>query len=63
MTLRKRLCSRHPLGTGWHSNGGAVFFDDYADYIAGAREAGLEAYGFEGAGAVLERLAATESRA
>jgi putative hydrolase of the HAD superfamily len=38
--------------------GTVLFFDDYADYVAGAREAGLQAYRFEGAAAVLDRLAA-----
>jgi putative hydrolase of the HAD superfamily len=38
--------------------GTVLFFDDNADYVAGAREAGLEAYRFEGAAAVLDRLAA-----
>jgi HAD superfamily hydrolase (TIGR01509 family) len=35
-----------------------LFFDDNADYIAGARRAGLHAYRFEGAAAVRDRLAA-----
>jgi putative hydrolase of the HAD superfamily len=35
-----------------------AFFDDDADYVAGARRAGLAAYRFEGAAAVRERLAA-----
>jgi putative hydrolase of the HAD superfamily len=35
-----------------------LFFDDNADYVAGACEAGLEAYRFEGVTAVRERLAA-----
>jgi putative hydrolase of the HAD superfamily len=35
-----------------------LFFDDNADYVAGARQAGLEAYRFEGAAAVRDRLAA-----
>jgi len=35
-----------------------LFFDDDADYIAGARRAGLVAYRFEGAAAVRDRLAA-----
>ena len=35
-----------------------LFFDDFPDYVAGAREAGLMAYRFEGAPAVLDRLTA-----
>jgi putative hydrolase of the HAD superfamily len=35
-----------------------LFFDDEATYVAGARQAGLEAYRFEGALALPERLAA-----
>jgi len=35
-----------------------LFFDDFPDYVAGAREAGLMAYRFEGASAVLDRLTA-----
>jgi len=38
--------------------GALLFFDDDADYIAGARRAGLAAYRFEGAAAVCDRLAA-----
>jgi putative hydrolase of the HAD superfamily len=38
--------------------GTVLFFDDHADYVAGAREAGLQAYRFEDAAAVLDRLAA-----
>jgi HAD superfamily hydrolase (TIGR01509 family) len=35
-----------------------LFFDDNAEYVAGARQAGLHAYRFEGAAAVRDRLAA-----
>jgi hypothetical protein len=35
-----------------------LFFDDNAGYVAGARAAGVEAYRFEGAATVVERLAA-----
>ncbi len=38
--------------------GAVLFFDDDAGYVAGARRAGLEAYRFEGAPALRERLAA-----
>jgi glucose-1-phosphatase len=38
--------------------GAVLFFDDNADYVAGARQAGLCAYRFEGAAAVRDRLAA-----
>jgi glucose-1-phosphatase len=38
--------------------GALLFFDDDAGYVAGARRAGLEAYRFEGAAAVRDRLAA-----
>jgi putative hydrolase of the HAD superfamily len=38
--------------------GALLFFDDDADYVAGARRAGLEAHRFEGAPAVRDRLAA-----
>jgi putative hydrolase of the HAD superfamily len=37
--------------------GSVLFFDDDADYVAGARRAGLAAYRFEGAATVRERLA------
>jgi glucose-1-phosphatase len=40
-----------------------VFFDDNAGYVAGAREAGLHAYQFEGATAVRDRLAAHDVEA
>ena len=33
-----------------------LFFDDSASYIAGAREAGVNAYQFEGADPMLARL-------
>ena len=42
---------------------GVLFFDDNADYVAGARAAGIEAHRFEGAAGVLERLAAHAIRA
>ena len=35
-----------------------LLFDDNADYVAGARAAGVEAYRFESAAGVVERLAA-----
>jgi len=35
---------------------GVLLFDDNADYVAGARAAGIEAHRFEGAAGVLERL-------
>jgi hypothetical protein len=35
-----------------------LFFDDNADYVAGARAAGIEAHRFDGAPGVRERLAA-----
>ena len=35
-----------------------LFFDDEATYVAGARQAGVEAHRFEGAAALRERLAA-----
>jgi HAD superfamily hydrolase (TIGR01509 family) len=35
-----------------------LFFDDNAEYVAGARQAGLHAYRFEGAAAVRDRLTA-----
>jgi putative hydrolase of the HAD superfamily len=38
--------------------GSVLFFDDNAGYVAGARAAGVEAYRFEGAATVVERLAA-----
>jgi HAD superfamily hydrolase (TIGR01509 family) len=38
--------------------GAVLFFDDYPEYVAGARQAGLEAYRFEGAAATVARLAA-----
>jgi putative hydrolase of the HAD superfamily len=38
--------------------GAVLFFDDDPGYVAGARRAGLEAYRFEGAEAVRERLVA-----
>jgi glucose-1-phosphatase len=38
--------------------GSVLFFDDEATYVAGARQAGIEAYRFEGAPALPERLAA-----
>ena len=37
---------------------GVLLFDDNADYVAGARAAGIEAHRFDGAAGVLERLAA-----
>ena len=37
---------------------GVLLFDDNADYVAGARAAGIEAHRFEGAAGVLERLTA-----
>ena len=40
------------------SPGSVLFFDDDAAYVGGARQAGLEAYRFEGAPALRERLAA-----
>jgi HAD superfamily hydrolase (TIGR01509 family) len=38
--------------------GTVLFFDDDADYVAGARRAGLAAYRYEGAATVRDRLAA-----
>jgi putative hydrolase of the HAD superfamily len=38
--------------------GGVLFFDDNADYVRGARAAGVLAYRFEGVATVLDRLAA-----
>jgi glucose-1-phosphatase len=38
--------------------GSVLFFDDEAAYVTGARQAGLEAYRFEGVPALPERLAA-----
>jgi HAD superfamily hydrolase (TIGR01509 family) len=38
--------------------GRVLFFDDDADYVAGAREGGLVAYRFEGAPAVHDHLVA-----
>jgi putative hydrolase of the HAD superfamily len=38
--------------------GRVLFFDDNPEYVAGARAAGVVAYRFEGAAAVLDRLAA-----
>jgi putative hydrolase of the HAD superfamily len=38
--------------------GSVLFFDDEATYVAGARQAGLEAYRFEGAPTLPEQLAA-----
>jgi putative hydrolase of the HAD superfamily len=38
--------------------GAVLFFDDEASYVAGARQAGLQAYRFEGAATVHDRLTA-----
>jgi HAD superfamily hydrolase (TIGR01509 family) len=40
-----------------------LFFDDNADYVAGARAAGVEAHRFDGVAGVLDRLAAHGLRA
>jgi putative hydrolase of the HAD superfamily len=37
---------------------GVLLFDDNADYVAGARAAGIEAHRFDGTAGVLDRLAA-----
>ena len=42
---------------------GVLLFDDNADYVAGARAAGLQAHRFDGAAGVLDRLTAHAIRA